>query len=264
MAGARLKFTAVDWRGDDSQIPVPTQGDISPNYYVNVKNAFMTAPALVWLCGQLSWRGRFAGIQNAVNCYSPTEDVLTNPTTNKIFGVESSNFGGAWSKQELFKGCALWYGVNAVTFSGTEIEGGWGINSAYMANPLAYVPFVGLRPSYFEDWTHEDMITNPLFTSFDDERMASTNVLAIVDDELRAKILGDAIPAESFAAGANWTKGLSENYNLQNGTMEKWPVGCCKKVEGISIPQWLHSDIKDVSFFYVSELFKKITKESGP
>ena len=42
-------------------------------------------------------------------------------------GVESENFGGAWSKQELFKGCALWYGVNAATFSGAEIEGGWGI-----------------------------------------------------------------------------------------------------------------------------------------
>ena len=344
-AGSRSKFTAVDWRGDDSQIPVPTQGDISPNYYVNVKNAFMTAPALASLCGQLSgdkvmlghslgnmlvssaavdhdlaylkyymlnaavpmetydenesdelmvdgawrdvsptfrasrftqlfaqspqdfraslsWRGRFAGIADAVNCYSPTEDVLTNPTTNKIFGMESSNFGGAWSKQELFKGCSLWYGVNAVTFSGTEIEGGWGINAAYTANPLAYVPFVGLRASYFEDWTREDMITDPLFTSFDDERMASTNLLEIVDAELRAKMLSDAIPAESFAAGANETKGLSENYNLQTGTSERWPEDRCKRVNGNSYPLWRHSDVKDVSFYYVHALFKKITKEA--
>ena len=88
-------------------------------------NFVLTAALALW-----SFCGRFAGIQNAVNCYSPTEEVLTNPMTNKIFGVESSNFGGAWSKQELFKGCALWYGVNAVTFSGTEIEGGWGISAA--------------------------------------------------------------------------------------------------------------------------------------
>ena len=107
MVGSRAMFTTVDWRGDDSQISVPKDS----------RNG-------------LSWRGRFAGIQNAVNCYSPTEDVLTNPTTNKVFGVESSNFGGAWSKQELFKGCALWYGVNAVTFSGMEIEGGLEINAA--------------------------------------------------------------------------------------------------------------------------------------
>jgi hypothetical protein len=186
---------------------------------------------------------------------------LTNPTTNKIFGVESSDFGGAWSKQELFKGCALWYGVNAVTFSGTEIEGGWGINAAYTANPLAYVPLIGLRASYFKDWTHEDMITNPLFTSFDDERMASTNVLEIVDAELRAKMLGDAIPSESFAVGANWTKGLSENYNLQSCLPNKWPGRLYEETEDGKIPQWRHSDIKDVSFFYTYEVFKNMIKE---
>ena len=48
------------------------------------------------------------------------------------------NFGGAWSKQELFKGCSLWTGVNTFTFAGAEIEGGWGINVRYMLNPLAY------------------------------------------------------------------------------------------------------------------------------
>jgi hypothetical protein len=41
----------------------------------------------------LSWRGRFAGIANAVNCYSETEDVLQNP--------EIHGYGGAWSMQEL-------------------------------------------------------------------------------------------------------------------------------------------------------------------
>ena len=217
---------------------------------------FIAIPGLMDFCG------RFAGIKNAVNCYSPTEDVLTNPTTNKVFGVESSNFGGAWSKQELFKGCALWYGVNAVTFSGTEIEGGWGINASYTANPLAYVPLVGFRAGYFENWTRDDMITDPLFTSFDDERMASTNALTIVDDELRAKMLGDAIPAESFAAGANWTKGLSDNYDLQDGTSKKWPEKRMKKIKGVDVPQWLHSDIKNVSFFYVHKIFTKITEES--
>ena len=202
----------------------------------------------------MSWRGRFAGIQNAVNCYSPTEDVLTNPTTNKIFVVESSNFGGAWSKQELFKGCALWYGVNAVTFSGTEIEGGWGINAAYTANPLAYVPFAGLRPSYFEDWTQEDRITDPLFTDFDDSRMSSTNLLAIVDDELRAKMLGDAIPAESFAAGANAVDGVQDNFNMQTLVTEDWP----RKVKGQL--RWHHSDVKDVSYAFVHLLFEKFVK----
>ena len=192
-------------------------------------------------------------MRNAVNCYSPTEEVLANPTTNKVLGVESSDFGGAWSKQELFKGCALWYGVNAVTFSGTEIEGGWGINAAYMANPLAYVPLVGLRSGYFENWTRDEMITNPLFTSFDDERMASTNVLTIVDDELRAKMLGDAIPAESFAAGANATGGVSKNHNLHDYMETTWP-----RTNDDEECFWNHSDIKDVAYPYLFKLFKMI------
>jgi hypothetical protein len=335
-AGSKSMFTAVDWKGDESHKHLPVVGEVSPNYYINVKNAFVTAPhatasinALpgekVMLahslgnmlvssaakdCGLgyskyymlnaavpmeaydenaydnmmidgawsnvpesmrasrfsdlfadtandfrlgLSWKGRFAGIPNAVNCYSPTEDILGNPKEIKVFGVSvGEDFGGAWSKQELFKGCALWYGVNAVTFSGAEIEGGWGINASYMANPLAYIPLVGFNASYFADYTREDLITRPLFTSMNDERMHSTNVLNFVDAELRAKMLGDAIPAESFAAGANEISGFL-NHNMQTETPNGWP-----RKDSDQKASWEHSDVKDVSFYFTYKLFEKI------
>jgi hypothetical protein len=337
-AGSKSMFTAVDWRGDESQVYVPTQGDVSPNYYINVRHAFMTAEQMTtdvnalpgekimlahslgnmlvssaskdhglvyskyymlnaavpleaydstannvlmidgawetippkfrasrWcnqfsqspyendFRGTLSWKGRFAGIQNAINCYSPTEDVLGNPKETKVFGVSiSEDFGGAWSKQELFKGCALWYGVNAVTFAGAEIEGGWGINAHYMANPLAYIPLVGFNASYFTNYTREDLIAKPLFTSMDDGLMQSTNVLDFVNEELRAKILGDAIPAESYAAGANAISGFV-NHNMQTETQNGWPK---KNSEQKAI--WEHSDIKNVAFYFTYKLFEKI------
>ena len=51
--------------------------------------------------------------------------------------------------------------------------------------------------------------------------MHSTNLFTIADasyrDELRAKMLGDAIPAESFAAGANEIRGFL-NHNMQTET----------------------------------------------
>ena len=345
-AGSKSKFTAVDWRGDESQIYVPTQGDVSPNYYINVRHAFLTAEQAAininGLSGEkimlahslgnmlvssaakdyglayskyfminaavpmeaydedvnnrlmidgawsdipesmrasrysdlfshtpndfrlgLSWKGRFAGIQNAVNCYSPTEDVLKNPKVNKIFGMSAgSDFGGAWSQQELFKGCTLWYGVNSITFSGAEIEGGWGINARYMANPLAYIPLSGFNPSYFSEYTREDIITKPLFTGMNDERMSTTNVLDFVDADLRAKILGDAIPAESFAAGANETGGVEGNYNMQLDTPNGWPEGRSEEKDGNIVQYWYHSDIKNVSYYYVYKLFEKFIKEN--
>ena len=164
------------------------------------------------------------------------------------------NFGGAWSKQELFKGCSLWTGVNTFTFAGAEIEGGWGINARYMLNPLAYVPLVGFNASYFENYTREDLITKPLFSSMNDSRMHSTNVLNFVDQELRAKMLGDAIPAESFAAGANEISGFL-NYNMQSGTPNGWP-----RVDSDDNAIWQHSDIKNVAFYFTFELFKKINE----
>lgn len=211
----------------------------------------------------LSWKGRFVGIPDAINCYSPTEDVLANPKENKIFGITiGEDFGGAWSKQELFKGCSLWYGVNSITFSGAEIEGGWGINARYMANPLAYIPFSGFNPSYFSDYTREDIITKPLFTGMNDERMSSTNVLNFVDENLQAKMLGDSIPAESFAAGANETDGVSQNYNMQSDVPNGWPSQRVEENQGTVERKWYHSDIKNVAFYYVYKLFDKVVKEN--
>ena len=188
------------------------------------------------------------------HCYSPTEDVLKNPTAIKLLGVTvGETTGGIWAKQELFKGCTLWYGLNSVTFAGTRIEGGWGINADYVANPLAYFPLIGFNPAYFENHTRGDLIINPLFTSFNDERMSATNELNIVDYELRAKMLGDAIPAESFAAGANPATGISANFNFQgqNTTPNGWPR---------ATNVWRHSDLKDVAYFYVWKLFEKIRR----
>ena len=190
---------------------------------------------------------------NAINCYSPTADILSNPAAIKVLGMTvGETTGGIWSKQELFKGCAVWYGINSVTFAGTRIEGGWGINASYVANPLAYIPLVGFNDSYFEGYAGDDLIVSPLFTSFNDSRMASTNALNIVDYRLRAKMLGDAIPAESFAAGRNMIGGVSGNYNYQSATPNGWP----RKSGDVAV--WEHSDIKNVAYYYVHVLFEKI------
>ena len=81
-----------------------------------------------------------------------------------------------------------------------------------------------------DDITRKDAIEHPLFTPFRSEadNMHSTNLFMITDQSyraaLRAKFLGDAIPATSFAAGRNQTGGLAENYNVQASIRNNtWP-----------------------------------------
>lgn len=345
LSGMKSMFTAVNWKGDESQFSLMfSDKQISPDYYVNVKNAFQSAPALVQACrnlpgekvmlahslgnmlvssaakdhglnyskyymlnaavpmeaydngsfssvmcdeewekvpsnylaanwsklfpvndfrASLSWRGRFAGIANAVNCYSPTEDVLTNAEVGQL-----TLSGGAWKIQEFTKGTTVWHELNSLPFFDLNVacEGGWGINTYYSLNPLWYVYQCGFTDKVQSDMTREDAITHPLFTPFrsESEAMHSTNLFTIADatyrEQLRAKFLADAIPATSFAAGANYTRGLMDNHNVQDDIPNGWPTQREEKTPDGVISKWLHSDLKDVSFFYVYQLFNKIIK----
>ena len=85
----------------------------------------------------------------------------------------------------------------------------------------------------------------------------STNLFTIADatyrEQLRAKFFGDAIPATSFAAGANdMGRGL-KSYNMHDYIVTSWPR---KDSDGKSV--WYHSDIKNVAYYFTHKLFKKV------
>ena len=88
-----------------------------------------------------------------------------------------------------------------------------------------------------------------------------TNLFTIADatyrEDIRAKFLGDAIPARSFAAGSNGITILGNAGNLNFSEckrLDAWP-----RNEG----EWRHSDIKDVAYFYLAELYRRIVNGSG-
>lgn len=87
--------------------------------------------------------------------------------------------------------------------------------------------------------------------------MASTNALNIVDYGLRARMLGDAIPAESFATGANETGGLAGNYNVHAAMADDWP-----KSDDNDNVIWEHSDVKNVAYYYLYQFFEKVLRET--
>ena len=104
--------------------------------------------------------------------------------------------------------------------------------------------------------------------------MHSTNLFTIADAkkryELRARFLADAIPAESFAMGANRFVNKVGCERIGNISMmedcvdnEKiWP----KERRDKDHPEkllWHHSDWKQLAYCFVYKLFDKITKNDG-
>ncbi|MBQ0032833.1 MAG: alpha/beta hydrolase, partial [bacterium] len=191
----------------------------------------------------LTWRGIFAGIHDAVNCYSPTEDVLGNAPVDGA--------GGAWSAQELLKGTGVMYLLPRV-----RREGGWGFN------PVHTVPLSQNNELLKTEYTDEEMVTSPPFLPFAEDWLHSTNaVTAAQVAEVRDRILADGIPAQTFAAGANAVDvfGDAGNYNYQSSTPNGWP-----RTDRLGNSLWYHSDIKDVSFFFTYPFFIRVVKGNIP
>ena len=197
----------------------------------------------------LSWKGRFAGIQSAINFYSQSDEVLENP--------RSLGLGGAWTKQELFKGVSVWKGVNGLHIQNVNVacEGGWGINPYFAVRPDYYLPLKGFIGFRFSEYSNSAV--RPLFTPFTDSSLHRNGFDWRTDNVLRARMLGDAIPAESFATGAN---PLNERAKIANYDMSAhWQNGSPRLFNN----DWKHSDIKNVAFYHVYSIFKCIIEESN-
>ena len=187
----------------------------------------------------LKWTGRFAGIHDAINCYSPTEDVLDNATTN--------GWGGVWSIQELFKGTATLHAIPG------NCEGGWGYNDDHTGILGQLTDFAKTNT-----FTDAELIASPIFRRFDNALLHQTNCISIAQTELN-KVMGDGIPAKSFAAGRNRiVNGVSNNidYTDFRANIGQWPR--YEQTSGVATPLWQHSDLKKLSYFFVYPLFDRL------
>lgn len=198
-------------------------------------------------CG-ITWRGRFASITNAYNYYSTGEDVLTNGN-----GVAQSLFSGsfAWYNQESLKG--QW-----PSYLPGNNEAGWSFNSAY-DRFLSH-----MHPTNAAELADSLIRTNSFFGLFDERGLYGTNGSFLATQPLiRAHVLADGIPAESYAAGANvlapegsWQ---DRNVNMPNVATNAW-----NKLYGVGHSQaWRHSDIKNRPYQAVREVFLSIIEKGN-
>lgn len=223
----------------------------------------------------LSWRGRFEGLANAVNLYSASEDVVGNAVAGRPDVLQS-----VWVLQELSKGGMALHALNAVGLllpgSPVVCEGGWGVSPRYALDPRWYLPGRGFTSKAAEALAVAVAVARPLFTRLEDEGLHAPGVFSgegpahgdlSARDGLRARLLADAIPAVSGAAGANPVAafGNDANVRLDDGSDDgcianagKWP-----KTGQNGQLIWEHSDFKSVAYFFVYRIFDRFAGTEG-
>ena len=200
----------------------------------------------------LGWPGRFANvIPYAVNFYSMGDEVLELAIDNDVnifTGITSSFAHHAWHKQELFKGRGIGVGAGATDWSGWNIE-----EDLFGENKI----------SIEESWTMSDadFKTNTVFYCYPSS-MNATNISLLV----RGAHLAQGIPASTPAAGVVSLGGnpmidFMVDVNENNSSGIERPNGWPSRFSYTD--QWLHSDIKDVSYFFNFKFYEKLIEKGG-
>lgn len=203
---------------------------------------------------RLTWKNRFPLVAtNLFNMYSSGDEVLSiygggNPGWSD--GVWSSGALGArysWQKQELWKGRAgLLARVGTTEWSGWGFKSnGWGIRvwSEAEANAVA------------------DSLVFSTNTVFNPYPISITNAV-LTEAEISAH-LTQGVPAlsralGSVAVGVNQVRSFDMNDKMRTERPNNWPNDYSEFGT-----DWLHSDIKDVSYFYTYPKFDRIVEEGG-
>ena len=206
----------------------------------------------------LTWKGRFANVTDIVNFYSSEDEVVANGDGSPV--LAGRNF--AWYGQETRKG--LW------PFMLHEYEGGWAFNAYYDVPTYTWIgdqQVEGSRhltPEEAEALNDGQLRQHPFFLGFANPEMcASTNGAFVASNYLyRAEMLAYAIPAESYAVGANPLPGqFADDMNFNMATLftdgkNDLPVNGIDYDE--KYRDWQHSTFVQRSFRRTKQLYRKI------
>jgi len=117
-------------------------------------------------------------------------------------------------------------------------------------HPEVVEPYSRKRtPEKAAELTDDQLQSQPFFKLFQDGRLVTANQGSAAANEplTRAKVLGDAIPSLSFAAGRNQMLGFEErNVDLMT-KKDGWPH---------SDGRWHHGDAKDVAYRFNHPLWE--------
>ena len=216
----------------------------------------------------LTWKGRFANVTNIVNFYSTQDEVVCDGDGEpKDIAREY-----AWYNQETLKG--MW------SFMLHEYEGGWEFNGYYNITTNYWIGNTQQTETYHMTPADADQLSDaqlqqiPFFLDFHNPEMHTSPNGAIVASNYlyRAEMLAYAIPAESFAVGANPLPGLNAYTNNAIGTGVpkrnfNMAEECATGLEDLppngeaaneKYQDWQHSTFVQRSYKRTRELYKRI------
>ncbi|TVP77432.1 MAG: hypothetical protein EA353_10500 [Puniceicoccaceae bacterium] len=219
---------------------------------------------------QITWKGRFSILGNAWNFFSTGEDVLRNASGSvpTLFSQFTGKGPDSWTFQEMNKGRGgLHTGVPYVEGL-SPTHGGWGFSQepTYWAGGDFYPPHIinalddaQLRSEPFFYRFRNSSPNNSFYNGATlRNALGDTSAITMASQPFtQYKLLAEAIPATSFAAGANAIGAFGEAQNIdmqdQHQTSGEWPQERPNQ-------NWEHSDLKDVAFPYVYQLFDQLVE----
>jgi hypothetical protein len=202
---------------------------------------------------KLTWRNRFADLPNGINYfnyYSSGEEVLdTHLGDPGLIDIVKDGQGRyAWALQEKLKGAMSTSWVLGSSY------GGWELNSGY---------YMFLDKSAANVLPADKLKTIPFFRLGSAAELAETNGSQYAHDN-RPKLLAEAFPSLTLPAGGpdgmrldNFAFGKIKALDMQSTFPNGWP----KERENRDDYRWLHSDMRELSYVFISELFNDISRK---
>jgi hypothetical protein len=212
----------------------------------------------------LTWSNRLVNFNGAkvYNFYSSGEEVLRNdpsPPLDLVGLAISDIINSVWDAQPF--AANLWClsqkekGRMLSDLALGSYHGGWGYNTAY--GSLNLPP----NSSVVNALTSSQLITNPVFDVEVDTPLYQTGAAGSVYAQAnQTSILSFAIPALTYAAGANFVTSLTSpgdqrNFDMQGDFETGWPAS---RSTGSEAFYWYHSDCREVAYLYTHELFDEL------
>ena len=195
----------------------------------------------------------------AVNFYSTGDDVLELYENNRIGILEGITSGWvqfSWHHQEIWKGRA--FPVEGV--GGTDWSG-WDFDKVWIQSLTLPVRVRRYTPEDAAALTSQQIRSVPVFNPYPE---SITN--AVMPMLVRAAHLTQGIPALAPPTGSTAYGGLAlkdemidMNIEGESGVPKPngWPARA--KYPG----RWLHSDMKDVAFYYNYKFYEKVAEKGG-